>query len=310
MTTNTEPARTAESTPRPSSVPEPTVRRRRSPRYTRLEWSVSLAAGWALLVVGSAVFADMLPIAPYTEIVGSPRTPPALTWPEPLGTDALGRSNLSRTIHGARVSLLVGLLAVALAMTVGGTLGVIVGYVRGWSERIMAVVTDSLLAFPPLILLLAIAGTLGTNVSNLIVALSLLGLPTFYRIARANTLSITERDYVVAARALGYRHRRILGRVLIPNVTLPVASYAFIVIAVVIVAEGSLSFLGFGLQPPTPSWGGMISAGRSNLDSAPYLVFVPAAVMFLTVFALNTLGDWARTRFDALPASDGRGGRS
>jgi peptide/nickel transport system permease protein len=262
-----------------------------------------LAAGWLALVTVLALVADWLPIERYTVPVSSPRQPAFRTWSEPLGTDALGRSELSRVIHGARVSLLVGIVAVAVGMVVGSAIGLIAGYFRGRLDAMIGIVTDAFLAFPALVMLLAIAATLGSSVRNLIIALAVLTIPAFVRLSRANTMVFAGREFIQAAHAMGARHRRILARELLPNVALPVASYAFILIAVVIVAEGSLSFLGLGVPPPQPSWGEMIATGRNDLDRAPHVVFVPAGVMFLTVWSFNVLGDYARRRFDAKEAA-------
>jgi peptide/nickel transport system permease protein len=201
-------------------------------------------------------------------------------------------------IYGARVSLIVGVAAVALGLLAGSALGLLAGYFRGKLDALLGIVTDAFLAFPPLILLLAIAATMGASVRNLIIALAILTTPAFVRLSRANTMVFTSREFIRAARGLGARHRRILVRDVLPNVALPVASYAFVLIAVVLVAEGSLSFLGLGVPPPRPSWGEMISTGRNDLDRAPHVVFVPAAFMFLTVWSFNVLGDHARRHFD------------
>jgi peptide/nickel transport system permease protein len=259
---------------------------------------VWIAAGWLGLMSVLAVIADLLPIAGYADIIGRPRRKAFHSWSEPFGTDALGRSELSRAIYGARVSLVIGVAAVALGMLVGATLGLFAGYFRGATDALLGVVTDAFLAFPALVLLLAIAATMGASLRNLVVALAILTTPAFLRLARANTMAFANLEFIRAARGMGARHRRIIARELLPNVALPVASYAFVLIAVVLVAEGSLSFLGLGVPPPRPSWGEMISTGRNDLDRAPHVVFVPAAFMFLTVWSFNVLGDHARRRFD------------
>jgi peptide/nickel transport system permease protein len=284
-----EPRRVVEQ---PGVTPPPvTVRRKRNVL-------VVLAAGWLLVIVLLAVFADLLPIPAYDIRVGRPAEGPTLELARLLGTDSLGRSTLSRLIHGARVSLAVGLVSVLIGMVIGGLLGLVAGYLRGWFEKVVTILTDSLLAYPPLVLLLAITSTLGSSLRSLVISLGLLCIPTFTRLARANTLVFAQREFVTASRALGGRSLRIVFRDVLPNVVLPVASYAFVMAAVVIVAEGSLSFLGLGIPPPSPSWGGMISSAKDRLTTQPQLVFIPAAAMFLTIFALNVIGDRARTRFD------------
>ena len=268
------------------------------PARVRGRLSVWIAASWLILITVLAVIADLLPIDGYRDIVGRPREKAFNSWSEPFGTDSLGRSELSRAIFGARISLIVGVAAVALGMVVGSSLGLLAGYFRGKVDAVLGIVTDAFLAFPALVLLLAIAATMGSSLRNLVIALAILTTPAFVRLARANTMVFANRDFIRAALGLGAGHRRILTRELLPNVALPVASYAFVLIAVVLVAEGSLSFLGLGVPPPRPSWGEMISTGRNDLDRAPHVVFVPATFMFLTVWSFNVLGDHARRRFD------------
>jgi peptide/nickel transport system permease protein len=287
----------------PASVSGVEQRSRRSllgrvGRAKRAPILVRCAVAWLALVAVLAILADFLPLESYDKPIGPPASGPSGSFSMWLGTDGLGRSNMARVIYGARVSLAVGLISVAIGMTLGGLLGLFAGFRRGRFEKSVNVLTDSFLAFPPLVLLLAITATAGSSLPSLVLALGILSLPTFTRLARANTIAFAQREFVLASRALGARASRIVFRDLLPNVVLPVASYAFVVAAVVIVAEGSLSFLGLGLPPPTPSWGGMIAAGRDRLESDPMVVFVPAAVMFLTIFALNVVGDRARTRFD------------
>lgn len=264
---------------------------------------VRAALAWLVLIALLAICADFLPLERYDRTIGKPASSPSSSFSMWLGTDGLGRSNMARVIYGARVSLAVGLISVAIAMTIGGLLGLFAGYLRGRFEKFVNILTDSFLAFPPLVLLLAITATMGSSLRTLVISLGVLSLPTFTRLARANTIAFAQREFITASRALGARAGRVVFRDLLPNVVLPVASYAFVVAAVVIVAEGSLSFLGLGLPPPTPSWGGMIAAGRDRLESDPLVVFVPAAVMFLTIFSLNVVGDRARTRFDVRESS-------
>lgn len=261
------------------------------------------AAFWLVLVVGSAVFADLLPLAEARDtsktLTEPSRAAPELFSSHPFGTDSQALDILGGVIYGARVSLQVGLIAVAIGTAIGGLIGIAAGYFGGRFDAIVGVLTDAALAFPPLIMLLAVVTAFTPSVVTISLALALLGVPTYTRLARANTLTLVNREFVTAARALGAGHGRIMARELLPNVIRPLLSFSFIIVAVLIVAEASLSFLGVGIQRPTPTWGNMISAGQGELRTSPHLVFVPATVMFLTVFALNRLGDRARQVWDA-----------
>lgn len=269
------------------------------PRRARGRLALTLAVGWIVLVLVLAVFADVLPfIEPFDQKVAQARMGPGFRFDEPLGTDYLGRSMLSRLAYGGRISLAVGLGAVVFGAIVGGTLGLLAGYFRGWVDSVFNVIFSSVLAFPSLVLLLAMMTVLGHNYTTLIGGLALLSVPYFGRLSRATALSLRDREFVLASRCLGAGHTRIMFRELLPNLLLTIGAYAFVIIATVIVAEGSLSFLGYGIPPPQPSWGGMVAAGRADLSFAAFLVFVPAAFLLLTVLAFNVIGDYARDRAD------------
>ncbi len=270
------------------------------PRRRRPGFGVALAAFWITVVALLAIGADWLPIPSPTDIdfLAKRALPSAEHW---LGTDNLGRDELSRLIFGARISLTVGLLAPVIGGTVGGCLGLLAGYFRGRFEALVVGGVDVLLAFPPLVLALAVTAYLGQSVTNLVLVLGVLGIPAFTRVARATTLAFAQREFVVAARALGATHARILVRELLPNVMLPLLAFFLLGVAVTIVVEGALSFLGLGVPPPAPSWGIMIGEGRETLDFAPRLAFLPCAVMFATVLSLNLVGDALRTLTDPRP---------
>jgi len=215
-----------------------------------------------------------------------------------LGTDGLGRDELARLIYGARISLIVGLCAPVIGVTIGGALGMLAGYFRGRFETLVVGSMDVLLAFPPLILLLAVTAYLGQSLLNLTCIIGVLGIPAFMRVARAATLTLARREFVIAAQALGATHARILLRELLPNVFLPLVAFFLLGVAVTIVVEGALSFLGLGVPPPVSSWGSMIGEGRESLDVAPRLAFIPAIAMFLTVLSFNLVGDTLRALTD------------
>lgn len=267
---------------------------RRKRRLGTLFW---VAIGWMVLVFAVAIFADLLPLPSPTDMDMLERRGPisAEHW---LGTDGLGRDELSRLIYGARISLIVGLCAPMIGVTIGGALGILAGYFRGRFESIVVGSMDVLLAFPPLILALAVTAYLGQSIFNLTCILGVLGIPAFMRVARAATLTLARREFVIAAQALGATHARILLRELLPNVLLPLLAFFLLGVAVTIVVEGSLSFLGLGVPPPISSWGSMIGEGRESLDVAPMLAFIPAIAMFLTVLAFNLIGDTIRALTD------------
>lgn len=269
---------------------------------TTFETDLWLAISWIVLIVVLAIFADLLPLAEARDtsktLTEPSRARPDLFSAHPLGTDTQALDILGGVIYGARVSLQVSLIAVTVGTVVGGLIGVASGYFGGRIDNIVGILTDSLLAFPPLILLLAVVTAVTPGVVTISLALALLGVPTYVRLARANTLAFAQREFVLAARALGAKPWRIIVRELVPNVVRPLLSFSFIIVAVLIVAEASLSFLGVGIQRPTPTWGNMISAGQGELETTPHIVFVPGTVMFVTVFCLNRVGDKARAMWD------------
>jgi peptide/nickel transport system permease protein len=215
-----------------------------------------------------------------------------------LGTDDLGRDILSRLLYGARVSLGVGVAAVGLAFGLGGLLGLVAGYRGGWFDEILMRVLDGLLAFPAIVLALAITAVLGPSLGHAMIAIAIVGVPGFARLARGQVLTLRSREFVEAARALGARDSRLLARHIVPGMLAPVVVHASLRLAFAIVTEASLSFLGLGTQPPTPSWGAMLNAGREYLEMAPWMSFAPGAAIFLTTLGFNFLGDAIRDALD------------
>lgn len=266
-------------------------------QFSVLVW---FSYSWIVLIVLLAIFAPFLPIPRYDEVAGPSRQAPSFSGPFELwlGTDAVGRSLMSRLIYGAQISLVVGTCAAAIGVTAGITLGLIAGYFRGAADWVITLIADVVLSFPVLVLLLAITAIFSPSIWVLLIGLAVSSVPTFTRLTRANTMAWASRDFVRAAQNMGASNTRVLVREILPNVIPSIAAYLPLVIAALIVAEGSLSFLGLGVPPPTPSWGGMINAGAAVLRSQPYMVFVPAAVLFLTVFALNQAGEHLRQKFD------------
>ena len=216
----------------------------------------------------------------------------------PLGTDTLGRDVLSRLLHGARISLTVGLAAVLVAGVVGGGLGLVAGYRGGWADNLLMRLGDIQLAFPVLLLGVAVIAVLGASLTNMILVLGASGWVTYARIARGETLSLKERDFVAAARALGAPARHVVARHLLPNVLPPLLVVTTFSVARTIIAEASLSFLGLGLPPPTPSWGAMLDEGRNYITTGWWLALFPGLAILLLVLAINLCGDWLRDALD------------
>jgi peptide/nickel transport system permease protein len=263
----------------------------------RLGLGFWLSAGWFAAVVLAAVLAPILPLDDYRIPSGRPRLAPS---PEHwFGTDMLGRDIFSRVVWGARVSLVVGFASIVLGLVIGGTMGVVAGYVKKRTESILMGMVDVLLAFPALLLALAIVSFReDRSIPNVVLAIGIISIAPIARLVRAATLVYSQREFVTASRSLGASDLRIIVKEILPNVMLPVVSFSIIGVAVAIVAEGGLAFLGLSVAPPQPTWGGMINDGRSQLADYPYMSMIPATVMFLTVLSLNLAGDRLREYFD------------
>jgi peptide/nickel transport system permease protein len=268
---------------------------------------------WVTAVALAALLADWLPLGEHqdsSKTIADPRNlRPDLFSKHPLGTNNQSLDMLAQCIYGARVSLLTAIFAVTVSIAIGGLVGMIAGYFRGASDATIGVLNDTLLSFPPLILLIALAAVLGrpTTVSSAVVktgvALAIVGIPTMLRLSRANTMMFSQREFVLASRGMGAKDSRILFRELLPNVLLPIISYAFLIVAVLIIAEGSLSYLGLGLQQPKPTWGNMIAqADLTSLRENPHIALVPGVFMFVTVYAFNRIGERARGNWDSREA--------
>ena len=266
-------------------------------RFDLLLW---LSAGWLIVITLASVFASFLPLDSPNTTAGPINLPMFHDYGSSLilGTDSFGRSLLSRSIYGARTSLLIGVSAAAAGCIVGGIVGLLAGYARGLTDRVSSFVIDSLLAFPALVVLLALTAILRPQVSTIVLGLSLLSMPAFARLERGSALAYAERPFVTAARSYGTSRLRTAFYHVLPNSVVTMVTYLPTIIAALIVAEGSLSFLGLGVPAPTVTWGGMILDGQPNLATAPNQVLVPAAFIFVTVFALNILGERVRGHLD------------
>ena len=220
------------------------------------------------------------------------------SWTHPLGLDELGRDILARLLVGARISLFVGIIVVGISSAVGMTIGALAGYVGGWLDEVVGRVMDILLAFPGILLAIALVAVLGPSLRNVVLALVVIGWVGYARLVRGQVLRIRELDYVQAARALGAPLGRVLVKHVVPGTFSAVTVQATLGMAGIIIAEASLSFLGLGVQPPTPSWGTMLDAGRSHLLDAPHLTLVPGLAIAMLVLGFNFAGDALRDRLD------------
>lgn len=215
-----------------------------------------------------------------------------------LGTDALGRDMFSRIVVGTRLTLGLSLMAVALSSIAGTFLGAMSGYLRGWVDTMMSLIMDAWLAFPALLLAMAIIAMLGISMVNLIIAVAVSGVPGFFRLARGSALSEREQDFVAAAVAIGASTRRVLVRHILPNIMAPIIIQLTLRFAIVILAISALSFLGLGAQPPSPEWGALIASGRDYIISNPHLITYPGLAIMFTVLGFNLMGDGLRDSVD------------
>ena len=268
--------------------------------FARRLWKVRLAAvgmGIVLVLVICAVLAPV--ISPYEpnrqQLLKALEAPSAEHW---LGTDENGRDVLSRILYGARISLAAGIFSVSIALVLGVGSGLLSGYFGGRLDNLVMRSMDALLAFPTLVLALAITAALGPGLRNAMIAIGIVYTPLFARLTRGQVLSVREREFVEAARTLGAGHMRIMARHILPNVIAPLIVQVSLSIALAILAEATLSFLGLGVQPPEPSWGSMVSRGKDYLDMAPWLAFAPGGAILLAVIGFNFLGDAIRDALD------------
>jgi peptide/nickel transport system permease protein len=238
----------------------------------------------------------MAPYRPIAQDLSSVlAAPTASHW---LGTDELGRDVLSRLLYGATISLQVGIAAVLIASIPGVIVGTYVGYRRGLVDNVVMRIMDGLMAFPALILALTIVAVLGSNIFNVMLAIAVTSFPHYARLVRGQVLAVREYDYVLAVRSVGARDGRIIFRHIMPNVISPVLVQASLGVGFAIMAEAGLSFLGLGIQPPTPTWGSMIQVGFQYLETAPWLVMAPGTMIFMAVLGFNLLGDGLREALD------------
>ncbi len=259
------------------------------------------AVGFIVVIVLAALLAPWLPLKDPEKsyIVSGERPPYSPSWQFWFGTDQLSRDMFSRTIWGARISLTVGFTAIAFGMLVGGSLGMIAGYFRGRFNAVISFAFVILLSFPALVLAILITSLLDRSLFTISFTIGVLSVAPVGMVSRATTISFADREFVLAARSLGAKHPRIIVRELLPNVIIPMSALALLGVAVAIVAEGGLAFLGLSVRQGI-TWGKLIQngAGRSDLEDAPWIAFSPILVLFLTVMSLNFAGDRLRSHFD------------
>ncbi len=265
----------------------------------RVRAAAAILAALAFLAAAAPWIA---PADPASQDLTATLAPPSRL--HPLGQDTLGRDLLARVLHGGRVSLVVGLVAVASSLVLGTGIGALAGWAGGWVDDLVMRLVDVLLAFPGLLLAIALTAVLGASLRNVLLALCLIGWTGYARLARGEVHRLRRREFVEAARALGASDRRILWRHLLPLLSGPLVVQATFGMAGAIVAEASLSFLGLGAQPPTASWGTMLNDGRAFLLVAPHLTLVPGVAIMVAVLALNFLGEGLRDRLDLRPPTD------
>jgi len=269
-------------------------------------------SGWALrrerrTVIGGAIVAAVtlvallgpfvVPADPLAQNLIHRLVPPGAHG-YPLGSDDFGRDVLSRVVWGGRVSLLVGVAAVGTGLVVGSFLGLLAGFYGGWTDAVILRVVDVLLTFPAVLLAIAIVAVAGASLQNVIIAIAMINIPRFARVIRGSVLAVREQDFIAAAQVLGVGHARMLALHVLPNVASPLIVFASLNIGTAILTEASLSFLGIGVAPPTPTWGTIVQSGSQYLERAPWVALSAGSAIMITVLGFNVLGDGIRDALD------------
>lgn len=269
--------------------------------WKRLKRSKTAVLGLVLIVmfICLAVFAPV--IADYDEVVVKINVMERLQGPSAehiFGTDEFGRDIFARVVHGTRISLFVGVISVSIALSIGGFLGAIAGYYGGKIDNVIMRVLDVILAVPTILLAITIVASLGASMMNLMIAVGISNIPGFARIVRASVLSVKDQEFIEAAKAIGAKDHIIILKHVLPNSMAPIIVYATLKVATAIMATASLSFIGLGVQPPTPEWGSMLAGGRAYIRDQMYIVMYPGLAIVLTVLSLNLIGDGLRDALD------------
>ncbi len=269
--------------------------------WKRLRRSKTAVLGIILIAMflGMAVFAPL--IADYEQDALKLNVKERLQGPSEnhlFGTDEFGRDIFSRVVYGTRISLFVGIISVSIALSIGGFLGAVAGYYGGRIDNVIMRILDVILAIPTILLAITIVAALGASMLNLMVAVGISNIPGFARIVRASVLSVKDQEYIEAARAIGAKDYIIILKHVLPNSMAPIIVYATLKVATAIMATASLSFIGLGVQPPTPEWGSMLAGGRTYIRDQMYIVLYPGLAIVLTVLSLNLIGDGLRDALD------------
>jgi peptide/nickel transport system permease protein len=291
---------------RPSAVDAPqaraldaplTIPRRGLINWRRLSPRIWIGGTILGLMIFLALTADFLtPYDPNYQDYSQFRQAPSLD--HLFGTDQVGRDVYSRVVYGTRISLQVGVIAVGIGMTAGVIIGLVAGLYRGWVDEILMRIMDAIQAFPALVLALAITAALGTGIVNIMIAIGVVYMPSYARLVRGQVLSVREREFVIAALLLGAKPLRLMFLHIWPNVTAPIIVQASLNVSTAILTEASLSFLGLGVRPPTPSWGSSLQGGYQYLSTAPWLSIYPGIAIFIAVLGFNLFGDGLRQLLD------------
>lgn len=269
----------------------------RTLRWLRRDLRAVLSLGFLVLLCVVALFASSIaPYSPTAQDVNATLLPPSLA--NPLGTDDLGRDVLSRLIHGAPATLYASFLAVSVALLIGLPVGLLAGFLGGWVDDVIGRLIDTLLSFPAIVLAIAVTGALGIGLTNSMIAVGIVFSPQLARLVRAQTLIVKQELYVDAARVFGASLGRLLWKHVLPNAVQPVIVQVTLLLAVALLAEASLSFLGLGVQPPQPSWGAMLARAYQYMEIAPEQMYAPGIAILLTALSFNALGESLRVWLD------------
>lgn len=267
------------------------------------DWIFRGSVAWLVIVVVFVVLGELNPLVGDPDARDAGLVNAAPGWPDIFGNDSFGSSIFDQVVIGGRISIFVATTVTFIGIVLGGAMGLIAGYFKGWFDSAMRLIINTTLSIPALLLVIFIVTVRGRSLANVILAVSLLAIPALARIVRGSTLQVADRDFVKAAEVLGVKRGKILIQEVLPNVMPTMISFAFLTTGIVLVAESSLSFLGLSVESPSITWGSIIAGGRARFNEAPHVVFAPAIILFLTVLALNFVGDRLLKRYDIRESS-------